>query len=194
MESFCRPEKEKPPAKMTLKPSATLPLEWETRETSDGATEMRIRRRGIGFVIGGALVVALAIAVRAIHLWPLPANELNWSVGIGSAFIFFALWCAYAREYWRMGAGYFEHHLDFGVWRRLHRFENARLQIVSGTTSQGKPYYRLYLVVDGKSHFIFERSIFDLTHISAFIAEHTGFETITEPDGPVPTYIKKIGK
>jgi hypothetical protein len=178
---------------MSMKPSATLPLEWETSQTPDGATEMRIRRGGVGFAIGGALVAALAIVVRAIHLWPLPESELNWSVGIGTAFVFVALWCAYAREYWRVGTGYLEHHLDFGAWKHCHRYENGALQIVTGTTSQSRAFYRLYVVVEGKRHFIFERSIFDLNLIAAFIAEHTGFQIITEPERRVRTYIKKIG-
>ncbi len=164
-------------AKMPVKPVTALPPEWVASETSDGATELRIRVRGRRYMVGVPLILAIAVAGRAIRLWPLPQDQLVWSVGISAAFIVFAIWCAYAQECWRMGTGYIEHHLDFGGWRRVRRYENAGLEIVTGTTNQGTPFYHLFAVKNGKRHFLLSRSMDDVVQLARYISERTGFRT-----------------
>jgi|GEM_PF-4326839 hypothetical protein len=162
---------------MAVKPANTLPNEWVESETADGGTELRIRSRGRRYLVAVPLFISLVVTVRAIRLWPLPTDQLAWSVGISAAFIMFAVWCAYAQEYWRMGTGYIEHHLDFGRWRRVRRYENAELEIVTGRTNQDTPFYHLFAVVDGKRHFLFDRSMDDIVQLARYISKRTGFRT-----------------
>ena len=162
---------------MPVLPPTTLPWEWVATESGDGATELRIRARGRGFLIGVPLLLAVAIAARAFTLWPLPKDQVAWSAGVGAFFVLFAIWCAYARVCWRIGPGFIEHHLDFGSWRRVRRYENAGLEIVTGRTSQDEPFYRLFAVVEGKRHFLFERSMDEIVQLARYLSARTGFKT-----------------
>lgn len=76
-----------------------------------------------------------------------------------------------------MGTGYIEHHLDFGRWRRVRHYENAELEIVTGRTNQDTPFYHLFAVVDGKRHFLFDRSMDDIVQLARYISKRTGFRT-----------------
>jgi hypothetical protein len=162
---------------MPVQPATTLPCEWVESETPDGGVELRIRQRGRGLLIGVPIFFALLIGVRALRFWPLPTDQLGWSVGISAALIFFAIWCSFARQYWRMGTGYIETHLDFGPWQRVRRYQNGELEIVTGRTNHDTPFYRLFAVVNGKRHFLFERSMNDIVQLARYISARTGFKT-----------------
>ena len=162
---------------MPLQPVTTLPREWETSETSDGGTDLRIRAAGRGYLVGAPIILAIAITGRALWLWPLPQDQLAWSIGVSAAFILFSTWCAYAQQYWRVGRGYIEHHLDFRGWQRVRRYENAGLEIVTGRTSHDTPFYHLFAVVDGKRYFLFDRPMDEIVQLTRYISARTGFKT-----------------
>jgi len=164
-------------ARMPVQPATTLPPEWVESETSDGGVELRIRQRGRGYLVGVPIFFVLVIAGRTIRLWPLSTDQLGWSAGISAALIFFAIWCSYAQQYWRLGTGYIESHLDFGPWQRVRRYQNGELEIVTGRTNEGTPFYHLFAVVDGKRHFLFDRSMDDIVQLARYISARTGFKT-----------------
>jgi hypothetical protein len=163
---------------MTVKPATTLPPQWVERQTADGGTELRNRSRGRRYLVGVLLFLLLILVVRAVRLWPLPTDQRNWSLGISAVLVVFAVWCAYAEVYWRVGTGYLERYLDFGTWKRVRRYENAGLEIVTGRSSEDTPFYSLYAAVDGKRHLLFESLIMDdIVQLARYIAAHTGFRT-----------------
>jgi len=55
------------------------------------------------------------------------------------------------------------------------RSQDADLEIIVRFNKWGKPYYRLYAIVNGKQNFIIERGEQDLLKLARFISFHTGW-------------------
>ena len=104
-----------------------VPAKWQARETSDGSTELRVVPRGRGYWVVATLLLSAAAMGRAIIVRGIPQDNAGLWVAAALLLALFALWCAFAGEYWRMGNGYLEHHIDFGPLRRARRYQNAVL-------------------------------------------------------------------
>jgi hypothetical protein len=88
---------------------------------------------------------------------------------------FLALWCALADEVWRLERNCVLHRIGIGSLCHSVRYQNADLEIRTGFSKWGRPYYRLYAVEDGKDHFLIDRGEQDLMQLAEFISYHTGW-------------------
>jgi hypothetical protein len=61
-------------------------------------------------------------------------------------------------------------------WGFSRRYQDASLEIVQRfSTKWGRPYYRLYAVVNGKFYFLVERGEQELLQLAKFISQYTGW-------------------
>ena len=108
---------------------------------------------------------------------PLAASPMLAAM-IAVLLIAFTLWCATARECWRLSPGLMEHRVGWKRVAYVGRIEDraATLRIIADFASRwGTPYYRLYAITPGGQHFLIERSLEDLKLLAAFIAARTGW-------------------
>ena len=162
---------------MTRSGFLNLPPGWESEETANGA-DLRVISRGRRYISVAAAVLALLAATRTLAHWGHGAanSAAPW---LALTFILgaFALWCALADEVWQLQNNCLVHQVGIGRWKRSTRCQNAELEIgVNFSTKFGIPYYRLYAVENGSSHFLMERSRQDLQKLAEFISHHTGWK------------------
>ena len=88
-----------------------------------------------------------------------------------------SLWCALGDEVWHLERNCVVHRVGIGRWLHSRRYQNADLNIMLRfSTNYGRPYYRLYAVVNGKSYFLMERDQPELQQLAKFISSHTGWQ------------------
>jgi hypothetical protein len=79
-------------------------------------------------------------------------------------------------EAWHLERDLVSHRVGLGRSDVGRSYQHAELEIVRRViTNFSKPYYRLYAVVGGQSHFLIERNPTDLQSLAAFSSFHTGW-------------------
>lgn len=125
----------------------------------------------------GIAVLAVLAGWRTFANWRIAtgASIAPW-MGITLALSLFAVWCAFADELWHIERNHLEHRVGIGLWSYSRNYRDADLQIMLRfSTNWGRPYYRLYAIENGKSHFLIERGEEELRQLTTFISFHTGW-------------------
>lgn len=152
------------------------PSGWTVDETSGPGVDLRVDATGRGYLVMGAAALAILVASRALFHWnSLPRESLALWLVLTAILAFFALWCASADEVWHLEANCVVHRVGFRKLGFTRRYQNAELQVVVRFTKFGRPCYRLYAIVNGKTNFLIERGEQELRQLTDFISLHTGW-------------------
>jgi hypothetical protein len=162
---------------MSAAESPSLPSGWQFNANALGGVDLRVpdprnlRKRF-------AAVVAILAALAG---W---RTLVNWHMGLnGSAPVLlvmtvllslFAIWCALVDDRWRIEKNCLERRLSIGRFLYSSHYRDAELEIVLRFLNS-RPYYRLYVIANGQSHFLIERDENALRQLAGFISFHTGW-------------------
>jgi hypothetical protein len=158
-----------------------LPPGWVSFDRADG-TELRVDPKGRG----GCLVVLwtvafLGVAVSAgyrlgrLHS-PTDANMTATTTVLAVLLVLLAIWVTYGDESWHLRENRLEKRLGFGPWVHRRVITDAVLEIAGWYDDDSRRLItRLYAVRDGRRTMILNRSELELTLVSFFIADRTGW-------------------
>ena len=160
------------------------PSGWTVNESAGPGVDLRVQSTGRGYFVMGAAALAIFVGWKTLAQWNVLSRESSalW-LGVVALLACFALWCAFADEVWHLESNCLVHRIGFRKWGFSWRYQNAELEIVVRFTKFGRPYYRLYAVVNGKSHFLIERSEKELRQFVDFISAHTGWRIRSQTAG-----------
>jgi len=149
---------------------------WEVDQSGSGAN-LRVPRSGRKYPVTAAAMVAVFATYKSIVGWhSLTLTGRVACLGFSLLFASLALWTTLADELWHLESNLLIHRVGIGRWAVVHSFQNAELEITLRYGAKfGTPYYRLYAVVDGKPHFLFEPNEKELQRLADFISTHTGW-------------------
>jgi len=145
------------------------------------------RRNVEGTSLDGSVVFVAAIAGwRTLVNWQIaPGGSVSPWLGITLVLSLLAAWCTFADELWHIERNQLVHQVGVGPWAHLRHYRDANLQIMLRfSTNFNVPYYRLYAIENGKSHFLLERGEQELRQLATFISFHTGWPV--QPLAPPP--------
>jgi hypothetical protein len=162
---------------MTEPESPSLPSGWQSNQNALGGVDLRVADpRNLRKRFGAVVAVLAAIAG-----W---RTVVNWPMGLkGSAPVLlvitvllglFAIWCAFADDRWHIEKNYLARRLSIGRFVYSSHYRDAELEIVLRFLNS-RPYYRLYVIANGHSHFLIERDENALRQLAGFISFHTGW-------------------
>jgi hypothetical protein len=154
----------------------SLPPDWQVNEAPGGGADVGVIASRRTYLVAGAAVLAALSCWKVVVHWagPSASSAAPW-LGATLSLGLFGLWCAFGDEVWHVEANCLVHRVGVGRLGFSRRYHDAALQIILRyTTSFSRPYYRLYVVADGESHFLIERSATELQQLAAFISFHTG--------------------
>jgi len=156
----------------------SLPPSWQVDETPGRGADFRVLSPRRTYLVASAAVLAALSCWRTVVHWAgAPKGGAPPWLGATLFLGLFALWCAFGEEVWHVEKNCLVHRVGVGGWSFSRRYQNANLQIILRySTNFSVPYYRLYLVVNGESHFLMERSGKELQQIADFISFHTGWQ------------------
>jgi|SRR5215471_98570 len=158
--------------------SPSLPAGWQANPATTGGVDLRVKATGRRNLAVGIAVLAILAGWRTFANWQIAAGAsvAPW-VGITLSLSFLAAWCAFADERWHLERNHFEHRVGIGVWTHSRSYRDAELQIIVrfANLARSRPYYRLYAIENGKSHFLLERGEQELLQLATFISFHTGW-------------------
>jgi len=162
--------------------SPSLPSGWRASESALGGVDLRLQARGRRQLAVGVAVLAIIAGWRTLANWQIaPKGSVVPWVGITLALSLLAIWCAFADELWHIERNHLVHRVGIGSWAHSRHYRDAELQMVLRfSTKFNIPYYRLYAIENGKSHFLIERGEQELRQLANFISFHTSW-----PIGPL---------
>lgn len=172
---------------MPTSESPSLPLGWDFNRAALGGVDLRVVARGRRYLVSGLAVLAIMAAWRTLVNWKtVPAGSAAPWFGITLLLGLLAIWCAFADELWHIDRNYLEHRVGIGRCAHSRRYRDADLQIMLRfSTNFNVPYYRLYAIENGRSHFLIDRrDEQELRQLAAFISFHTGWRI--RPMAPSP--------
>jgi len=157
--------------------SPDLPSGWQSKQNALGGVDLRVADpRNVRKRFGAGVAVLAAIAG-----W---RTLVNWPMGLkGSAPVLlvitvllglFAIWCAFVDDRWHIEKNYLGRRLSIGQFVYSSHYSDAELEIVLRFFNS-RPYYRLFVIANGKSHFLIEREENELRQLAGFISFHTGW-------------------
>ncbi len=80
---------------------------------------------------------------------------------------------------WHLERNCLVHRVGIGRFDYSRRYQDADLEIVLRfSTKFNVPYYRLYAVVNGKSHFLIDRGEKEIQQLAKFISFHAGWRGV----------------
>ena len=137
--------------------------------------------RGREYIAVGAAVLGIIAGWRTFVNWQIvPLRSLAPWLGITLLLSLFAIWCSFADEFWHIEKNYLKHQIGFGRWVHSRDYRDADLKIVRRfSTNFSVPYYRLYVIVNGRSSFLMERrKQEELCQLATFISFHAGWRIL----------------
>ena len=149
---------------------------WEVAQSGSGA-DLRVPRSGRKYPVTAAAAVAVFATYKSVAGWPslTSTGRVVW-LGFSILFASLALWTTLADEFWHLESNCLIHRVGIGRCAFVHSYQNAELEIrLRFGAKFGTPYYRLYAIVDGNPHFLFERNEKELQRLADFISTHTGW-------------------
>ena len=170
--------------------SPSLPSGWHASQAPLGGVDLRVGTRGRRPLAVVVAVLAVIAGWRTFVNWQIApgGSAVVWLV-ITSALGLLAIWCAFADEVWHIEPNRLVHRVGIGAWARSRDYRDADLQIqLRFSTNFSVPYYRLYALENGQSHFLLERGEQELFQLATFISFHTGWPIAEKPPvrGAVP--------
>ena len=162
---------------MTESGQLSLPPGWHSDAVA-GGVDLRVVASRRKYVVAGAGILAALGASRVMVHWNTPAATpwLILRILLGAL----ALWCAVGDEVWHLERNCLVHRTGVKRWGYSRRYQDASLDIrLYFTKNWGRPYYRLYAVMNGTSSFLMERDEQELFQLARFISSHTGWPVQT---------------
>jgi hypothetical protein len=157
--------------------SPILPFGWHASQAAPGV-DLRLQRRGRKGLGVSLAVLAVVAGWRTFVNWHIAAggSVAPWVV-ITLVLGLLAIWCTFADEVWHIERNYLVHRVGIRLWAYSRNYRDADLQIAVRFVHKARslPYYRLYAIENGKSHFLFERGEQELRQLATFIAFHSGW-------------------
>ena len=165
----------------------SLPSGWYASQAPLGGVDLRLEARGRKPLAVVVAVLAVIAGWRTFVNWQVaPGGSGAVWLAITLALGLFAMWCAFADEVWHIEPNRLAHRVGIGAWARSRDYRDADLQIqLRFSTNYGLPYYRLYALENGQSHFLLERGEQELFQLATFISFHTGWPIL--PMAPPPS-------
>ena len=168
---------------MTESGQFDLPPGWHSDAVA-GGVDLRVGASRRKYMVAGAGILAALAGSRAVAHWN-SAAATTWlilTVLLGA----FALWCALGDEVWHLERNCLVHRIGVKGWGYSRRYQDASLDIrLYFSKNWGRPYYRLYAVMNGTSSFLMERDEQELLQLAMFISSHTGWPVRTpHANGP----------
>jgi hypothetical protein len=166
--------------------SPNLPSGWHACQAALGGMDLRLKARGRKHLAVGVAVLALITGWRTfVNRQIAPGGSVGPWLGITLALGLLAVWCAFADELWHIERNHLVHRVGIGPWAFSHHYRDADLQIMLRfSTKFNVPFYRLYAIENGQSHFLLERGEQELRQLATFISFHTGWPI--QPLAPSP--------
>ena len=156
--------------------TSKLPAGWYATENADHGVDLRVSaplRNRAAVVIA---ILAIVTGWKTLVRWSaVSAQPVTPWVGLTLFLSLLALWIAFGDEAWHLEPNCIVHRVGIGRWCYTGRFQDADLEIIVRFNKWGKPYYRLYAIVNGKQHFLLERAEQELLMLARFISFHTGW-------------------
>ena len=149
------------------------PPGWQS-DTVAGGVDLRVVSSGRKYIVAAAGIFGGMAGSRAISHWN-SAGPTPWLV-VTAILAAFALWCALGDEVWHLETNRLVHQTGIRRLRFSQRYQDAHLEIVQRFNKWGRPYYRLYAVVNGKPSFLVERGEQELLQLARFISQYTGWQ------------------
>ena len=146
-----------------------------------GGVDLRVKASGRRNLAVGIAVLAILAGWRTLANWQVSAGAsiAPWVV-ITLALSFLAVWCAFADELLHLDRNLIEHRVGIGAWTHSRSYRDADLQIIVrfAHVARSRPYYRLYAIENGTSHFLLDRGEQELLQLATFISFHTGWRML----------------
>ena len=160
---------------MSLAENSILPSGWSA-EIAGRGVDLRVSaplRNRAAVVIA---ILAIVTGWKTLVQWSaVSAQPVTPWVGLTLFLSLLALWIAFGDEAWHLEQNCIVHRVGVGSWSHSRRFQDADLEIIVRFNKWGRPYYRLYVIVNGKQNFLLERGEQDLRMLARFICFHTGW-------------------
>jgi len=154
--------------------ASNLPSGWYANEIGGCGVDLRVSAPLRSRAAAVIAILAILAGGQALARWnALSTEAITPWVGLTLFLSGLALWTALGDEVWHLERNCLVHRVGIGRWYYSRRYQNADLEIILRLNKWGKPYYRLYSIVDGKRHFLMERNEQDLLKLASFISLHT---------------------
>jgi hypothetical protein len=152
------------------------PLGWAATEIAGHGVDLRVSaplRGRAGVVIA---IPAILAGWKALVQWNVRSTQTvtPW-LGLTLFLTGLALWITFGDEAWHLEENSLVHRVGIGRRYYSRRYEHADLEIIPRFNKWGRPYCRLYAIVNGKQHFLIERGEQELLMLARFISFHTGW-------------------
>jgi hypothetical protein len=164
----------------------TLPSGWRASQAALCGVDLRMEARGRRYLAVGVAFFAAIAGVRTFVNWQItPRGSVSPWLGITMALSLLAAWCTFANELWHIERNHLVHQVGLSPWTHVRHYRDADLQIMLRfSTNFNVPYYRLYAIENGKSHFLLGWGEQELRQLATFISFHTGWPI--QPVAPPP--------
>jgi hypothetical protein len=161
---------------MSSAETSNLPSGWYATEIAGRGVDLRVSGRLGGQAVAVIVILAILAGAKTLVQWSaVSAKPFTPWVGLTLFLTLLALWIAFGDEVWHLEQNCLVHRVGIGRWCYSRRFQDADLEIIVRFNKWGKPYYRLYAIVNGKQNFIIERGEQDSLKLARFISFHTGW-------------------
>jgi len=159
---------------MSSAEASNLPSGWYANEIAGCGVDLRVSAPLRGRAATVVAILAILAGWKTLVQWnALSTEAITPWVGLTLFLSGLALWTALGDEVWHLERNCLVHRVGIGRWYYSRRYQDADLEIILRFNKWGKPYYRLYSIVDGKRHFLMERNEQDLLKLASFISLHT---------------------
>jgi hypothetical protein len=142
-----------------------------------GGAELRVAAPRRKYIVAGLVLMTAFAAWKSTALWTrTPVTHIALWCGLTLLLVLATVWCALGDETWVLQSGQVTHRIGIRSWSYKRQLEHAELEVVLDfSTHFNVPSYRLYAVIDGQPHFLFERRQPDLHLLAAFVSFYTGW-------------------
>ena len=148
---------------------------WYANEIAGHGVDLRLSAPLRGRTAAVIAILAILAGGKALVQWNVRSADVTPWVVLTLFLSGLALWIAHGDEVWHLEQNCLVHRIGIGRWRYSRRLQDADLEIIVRFNKWGKPYYRLYAIVNRKQHFLLERGEQDLLMLGRFISFHTGW-------------------
>lgn len=157
-----------------------LPAGWSADEVLGHGVDLYVPSSRRKYLVAPAVVLAVLAGWKTLSQWnALSKGGIAPWVALTVFLTLFACWCAFGSEVWRLETNSLVHRIGVRSWGYSRRYQDADLQIVVGRSIEWSvPFFRLYSVMNGKRHFLFQRREEELQQLASFIARHTGWRIL----------------
>ena len=148
---------------------------WYANEIAGHGVDLRLSAPLRGRTAAVIAILAILAGGKTLVQWNVRSTDVTpWAV-LTLFLSGLALWIAHGDEVWHLEQNCLVHRIGINGWYYSNRYQDTALEIIVRFNKWGKPYYRLYSIVNGKRHFLAERGEQELLMLANFISFHTGW-------------------